>query len=121
MTITVSGVLHVTKNRQILTNPLDPMEPRGYNLYLFNLNEETDRHAYIGNVTVEAGTGVAEREWQHNLDMERAASLEVISKATQNLAVSMAQTNCNITSILRSQERMLTKQDVLLESLTRRK
>ena len=59
MTTTVSGCLHVTKNRQVLTNPLDPMEPRGYNLYLFNMNEETDRHAYVGSVEVEAGTGIA--------------------------------------------------------------
>lgn len=53
----------------------------------------------------------AEREWQHGLETERAAILQTISKATQDLAVSMAQTNSNMLNILSNQGRILTKQD----------
>jgi hypothetical protein len=52
MTITTS-VVHVTRTRvQLISNA-----PAGGIIYLYNNNEETDRPAYIGGETVEAGTG----------------------------------------------------------------
>ena len=59
----------------------------------------------------------AEREWQHELETERAAILQTISKATQDLAVSMAQTNSNMLNILSNQSRILTKQDLHHDSM----
>ena len=54
---------------------------------------------------------MSERDWQHKLETDRLAILTEISRATQNLSISMAQTNANITTILTGQDRMLTKQD----------
>jgi hypothetical protein len=59
----------------------------------------------------------AEREWQHALEKERAAILGTISKATQDLAVSMAMTNSNIVTILSNQSRILSKQDAHHDSM----
>ena len=53
-----------------------------------------------------------EREWQHELEKGREAILDGISKAIQDLAVGMAQTNTNIANIVSGQDRMLTKQDI---------
>ena len=52
-----------------------------------------------------------EREWQHELEKSREAILDGISKAIQDLAVGMKQTNTNIANIVSGQDRMLTKQD----------
>jgi hypothetical protein len=53
-----------------------------------------------------------EREWQHELEKGREAILDGISKAIQDLAVSMEKTNTNIANIVSGQDRMLTKQDI---------
>ena len=60
-----SGTVHVTKTAQILLtamispSPLSsPQVVRG-RLYLFNMNEELDRPAYVGAAGVQPGNGVA--------------------------------------------------------------
>jgi hypothetical protein len=73
------------------------------------LSEE--RVAVEGQRKERADELLGEREWQHKLELDRAAILTTISNATQALAVSMAQTNTNIVTIMSNQSRILTKQD----------
>jgi hypothetical protein len=58
MTTAISGKIHITHNKKVITDPLDPLEPRGYNLYLFNMTEEEGCHAYVGGDDIKVGEGI---------------------------------------------------------------
>lgn len=52
-----SGCIHVTRNRALFIAS-EPITSAGGWLYLWNMNEETDRPAYIGDEHIEAGFGI---------------------------------------------------------------
>jgi hypothetical protein len=59
-----------------------------------------------------------ERLFRRELEIERAKTLETISKAIQDLSVSMAQTNERIASLLANQQLIIAQQNATFGVLT---